>query len=191
MENIMKVRKIIMGAATAMLACVMCVGLVGCGGDMSKTVADNVKSDVDAQMTAIENLDDDTVAKIMEEAGLSGDEFDEYGVSTSDFMKAWLSGMTHEVTNVDVSEDCTSATATVTVNCKQISSIVDDWTSSLDEALANVTSQEEVNSVIGETLMNALNNGAYTTTEVELSYVAEDGVVSLVDDTELQSALVG
>lgn len=186
---------------TAWVMCVvtaLClVALPGCNS--GESAADVITEGLSAELDQLVNQKgDDWDAMIASIEESQGTELATYGITAEDFTKALLGGFNYEITDVDVDEDSDTAVAHVTLTCKSLT----DFNDKLTEAASNLMSdesitslsQDELNTKIGETVLQVLNELKTKETELDLQINRdEDGVWSEDESvaTEVANAMLG
>ena len=118
-RNVMKKKLLLAPLMAALVACV--VLLSGCGGP---SVEELITNDLTSQFDEIKNGGDDFLSGL-EEA--SGDEFEQLGIDPKEYAKSYLEGFDYKIGDVTVDEDKGTATAEVTITCKSMNKIVEDF----------------------------------------------------------------
>ena len=135
----MKKKLLLAPLMAVLVACV--VVLSGCGGP---SVEELITEDLTTQFDEVKNGGDDFLAGL-EEA--SGDEFEQLGIDPKEYAKSYLEGFDYKIGDVTVDEDKGTATAEVTITCKSMNQIVEDFSSQYQEkvaALDTVPSDDEL-----------------------------------------------
>ena len=115
----MKKKLLLVPLMAVLVACV--VVLSGCGGP---SVEELITEDLTTQFDEVKNGGDDFLAGL-EEA--SGDEFEQLGIDPKEYAKSYLEGFDYKIGDVTVDEDKGTATAEVTITCKSMNQIVEDF----------------------------------------------------------------
>ena len=124
----MKKKLLLAPLMAALVACV--VLLSGCGGP---SVEELITNDLTSQFDEIKNGGDDFLSGL-EEA--SGDEFEQLGIDPKEYAKSYLEGFDYKIGDVTVDEDKGTATAEVTITCKSMNKIVEDFATQYQEKVA-------------------------------------------------------
>ena len=127
-RNVMKKKLLLAPLMAALVACV--VLLSGCGGP---SVEELITNDLTSQFDEIKNGGDDFLSGL-EEA--SGDEFEQLGIDPKEYAKSYLEGFDYKIGDVTVDEDKGTATAEVTITCKSMNKIVEDFATQYQEKIA-------------------------------------------------------
>ena len=83
-----------------------------------------ITNDLTSQFDEIKNGGDDFLSGL-EEA--SGDEFEQLGIDPKEYAKSYLEGFDYKIGDVTIDEDKGTATADVTITCKSMNKIVEDF----------------------------------------------------------------
>lgn len=135
-----------------------------------------VKTALEAELSGIKDLDEDYIGEIT--SALDDELFASYGLDSEEFIAAYLEGFDYKIGSV--TQDDTTATATVTITCKSFS----QYQEALDVRAAELAesrdlsslSEDEVNILIGETMMAALGDIEPQKTEaITIVYELSDG----------------
>ena len=117
----MKKKLLLAPLMAVLVACV--VVLSGCGGP---SIEEFITEDLTTQFDEVKNGGDDFLSGL-EEA--SGDEFEQLGIDPKEYAKTYLEGFDYEIGDVTVDEDKGVATAEVSITCKSMNKIVEDFSS--------------------------------------------------------------
>lgn len=185
--EITKGRRVLMAGLIACLSLVLGFALTACG----PSDEEQVKKALDDELSTMSNPSDGVLNQLAFEAesGVSG-QLDQMGISSADLMKSWTEGYSYEIGDIAVDGD--SATAQVTITCKQFLPIATDWANSLmsDAQSKGFTSTDEVYAYSGQTLLSDLDAATPTTTEVTLTCQKDgNGWTFPLTTTENQQAL--
>ena len=93
------------------------------------TAEELIKEDLAAQFDEVKKSDSDFLKGI---ESASGDSFEQLGVDTGEFAKAYLDGFDYKIGSVKVNEGKGTAKATVSVTCKSMAQIIDAFTAAVD-----------------------------------------------------------
>ena len=121
----MKKKLLLAPLMAVLVACV--VVLSGCGGP---SVEELITEDLTTQFDEVKNGGDDFLAGL-EEA--SGDEFKQLGIDPKEYAKSYLEGFGYKIGDVTVDEGKGTATAEVTITCKSMNQIVEDFATQYQE----------------------------------------------------------
>lgn len=135
----MKKKLLLAPLMAVLVACV--VVLSGCGGP---SVEELITEDLTTQFDEVKNGGDDFLSGL-EEA--SGDEFEQLGIDPKEYAKTYLEGFDYKIGDVTVDEDKGVATAEVSITCKSMNKIVEDFSTQYQEkvaALDTVPSDDEL-----------------------------------------------
>lgn len=167
----MKLKKLAVWGAAALVAA-MCMGsLVGCGGANNEELIRNAVTD---EFESLKNLDDAAMSQLMEGASAGNTtDLEQYGIDQEAFLRSYLEGFDYRIDDVTV--DGNTAKVMVVLTCKSASGIqqaVADSTSKILEDPSILDLEESaLNSKVGEILMEAIASVQPTETEsIELTY---------------------
>ena len=124
----MKKKLLLAPLMAVLVACV--VVLSGCGGP---SVEELITEDLTTQFDEVKNGGDDFLSGL-EEA--SGDEFEQLGIDPKEYAKTYLEGFDYKIGDVTVDEDKGVATAEVSITCKSMNKIVEDFSTQYQEKVA-------------------------------------------------------
>ncbi len=194
----MKKKLLLAPLMAALVACV--VLLSGCGGP---SVEELITNDLTSQFDEIKNGGDDFLAGL-EEA--SGDEFEQLGIDPKEYAKSYLEGFDYKIGDVTVDEDKGTATtvdedkgtatAEVTITCKSMNKIVEDFATQYQEkvaALDAMPSEDDLYKMAGQVMVDVTKSAKPKDSKVTFKYSADDDNVWSADDsavTEMMSAMM-
>ena len=145
----MKKKLLLVPLMAVLVACV--VVLSGCGGP---SVEELITEDLTTQFDEVKNGGDDFLSGL-EEA--SGDEFEQLGIDPKEYAKTYLEGFDYKIGDVTVDEDKGVATAEVSITCKSMNKIVEDFSTQYQEkvaALDTVPSDDELYKMAGQVMVD-------------------------------------
>ena len=145
----MKKKLLLAPLMAVLVACV--VVLSGCGGP---SVEELITEDLTTQFDEVKNGGDDFLSGL-EEA--SGDEFEQLGIDPKEYAKSYLEGFDYKIGDVTVDEDKGVATAEVSITCKSMNKIVEDFSTQYQEkvaALDTVPSDDELYKMAGQVMVD-------------------------------------
>ena len=145
----MKKKLLLAPLMAVLVACV--VVLSGCGGP---SVEELITEDLTTQFDEVKNGGDDFLSGL-EEA--SGDEFEQLGIDPKEYAKTYLEGFDYKIGDVTVDEDKGVATAEVSITCKSMNKIVEDFSTQYQEkvaALDTVPSDDELYKMAGQVMVD-------------------------------------
>ena len=151
-----------------LVACV--VVLSGCGGP---SVEELITEDLTTQFDEVKNGGDDFLSGL-EEA--SGDEFEQLGID----------GFDYKIGDVTVDEDKGVATAEVSITCKSMNKIVEDFSTQYQEkvaALDTVPSDDELYKMAGQVMVDVTKATEPRKTTVIFKYTCNDDGEWSADDS--------
>ncbi len=120
----------------------------------------------------------------LEEA--SGDEFEQLGIDPKEYAKTYLEGFDYEIGDVTVDEDKGVATAEVSITCKSMNKIVEDFSTQYQEkvaALDTVPSDDELYKMAGQVMVDVTKATEPRKTTVIFKYTCNDDGEWSADDS--------
>ena len=187
-RNVMKKKLLLAPLMAALVACV--VLLSGCGGP---SVEELITNDLTSQFDEIKNGGDDFLSGL-EEA--SGDEFEQLGIDPKEYAKSYLEGFDYKIGDVTVDEDKGTATAEVTITCKSMNKIVEDFATQYQEkiaALDTIPSEDDLYKMAGQVMVDVTKAAKTKDTKVTFKYSANEDNEWSADDsatTEMMNAMM-
>ena len=187
-RNVMKKKLLLAPLMAALVACV--VLLSGCGGP---SVEELITNDLTSQFDEIKNGGDDFLSGL-EEA--SGDEFEQLGIDPKEYAKSYLEGFDYKIGDVTVDEDKGTATAEVTITCKSMNKIVEDFATQYQEkiaALDTMPSEDDLYKMAGQVMVDVTKAAKTKDTKVTFKYSANEDNEWSADDsatTEMMNAMM-
>lgn len=159
------------------------------------TDEDEVEAAVEASLDPYKNADPEIIAEQEDNLAALGGDVEQLGISTEDFIKAFLTDFDYEVTGVTVDGD--QAEATVNITMKSLT----DYTEKSTELVTDITSnpeqfagmsQEDVAKQVGEQMTEIISGlDTETTEDVALAYEKVDGEwVPTEETSELLDAMI-
>ena len=187
-RNVMKKKLLLAPLMAALVACV--VLLSGCGGP---SVEELITNDLTSQFDEIKNGGDDFLSGL-EEA--SGDEFEQLGIDPKEYAKSYLEGFDYKIGDVTVDEDKGTATAEVTITCKSMNKIVEDFATQYQEkiaALDTMPSEDDLYKMAGQVMVDVTKAAKTKDTKITFKYSANEDNEWSADDsatTEMMNAMM-
>ena len=187
-RNVMKKKLLLAPLMAALVACV--VLLSGCGGP---SVEELITNDLTSQFDEIKNGGDDFLSGL-EEA--SGDEFEQLGIDPKEYAKSYLEGFDYKIGDVTVDEDKGTATAEVTITCKSMNKIVEDFATQYQEKVAafdELPSEDDLYKMAGQVMVDVTKAAKTKDTKVTFKYSANEDNEWSADDsatTEMMNAMM-
>ena len=187
-RNVMKKKLLLAPLMAALVACV--VLLSGCGGP---SVEELITNDLTSQFDEIKNGGDDFLSGL-EEA--SGDEFEQLGIDPKEYAKSYLEGFDYKIGDVTVDEDKGTATAEVTITCKSMNKIVEDFATQYQEkiaALDTMPSEDDLYKMAGQVMVDVTKAAKTKDTKATFKYSANEDNEWSADDsatTEMMNAMM-
>ena len=177
-RNNMKKKLLLAPLMAVLVACV--VVLSGCGGP---SVEELITEDLTTQFDEVKNGGDDFLSGL-EEA--SGDEFEQLGIDPKEYAKTYLEGFDYKIGDVTVDEDKGVATAEVSITCKSMNKIVEDFSTQYQEkvaALDTVPSDDELYKMAGQVMVDVTKATEPRKTTVIFKYTCNDDGEWSADDS--------
>ncbi|MEE0540230.1 MAG: hypothetical protein UC421_04785 [Collinsella sp.] len=184
----MKKKLLLAPLMAALVACV--VLLSGCGGP---SVEELITNDLTSQFDEIKDGGDDFLSGL-EKA--SGDEFKQLGIDPKEYAKSYLEGFDYKIGDVTVDEDKGTATAEVTITCKSMNKIVEDFATQYQEkvaALDTTPSEDDLYEMAGQVMVDVTKAAKTKDTKVTFKYSANEDNEWSADDsatTEMMNAMM-
>lgn len=154
----MKIKRLIaVGALAVAMAFSACL-VAGCSGQSDEEV---IRTAITEELDGIKNLDEETVSMLSE--GMDVSQLAEFGIDGTEFMTTYLEGFDYSIDGITVDGD--TAEAVVTLTCKSYSGFEQALTDAATDLMSNMSfedmanmSEEELNTLIGQTTMETLKN---------------------------------
>lgn len=176
-------RPVAHAAGIGALACALALG--GCGlfgPSPEQIVRDGLASDFDLLLDKESQARQTMVSNLESTGALSG-----LGVDTQGFLDALLEGMEYEIASVEVDDEAKTATATVELTCKSLTDVATRAQELLNQRAADAgetaISPEETLAWMGECLMQAAQEDAPESVELELDCSSDDEGTWSADDS--------
>ncbi|MDN0063528.1 hypothetical protein [Collinsella ihumii] len=176
-------RPVAHAAGIGALACALALG--GCGlfgPSPEQIVRDGLASDFDMLLDEESQARQTMVSNLESTGALSG-----LGVDTQGFLNALLEGMEYEIASVEVDDEAKTATATVELTCKSLTDVATRAQELLNQRAADAgetaISPEETLAWMGECLMQAAQEDAPESVELELDCSSDDEGTWSADDS--------
>ena len=190
----MKKKLLLAPLMAVLVACV--VVLSGCGGP---SVEELITEDLTTQFDEVKNGGDDFLAGLeeasggeVEQLGLAG----VLGIDPKEYAKSYLEGFDYKIGDVTVDEDKGTATADVTITCKSMNKIVEDFATQYQEkiaALDTMPSEDDLYKMAGQVMVDVTKAAKTKDTKVTFKYTANDDGEWSADDsatTEMMNAMM-
>ena len=176
-------RPVAHAAGIGALACALALG--GCGlfgPSPEQIVRDGLASDFDMLLDKESQARQTMVSNLESTGALSG-----LGVDTQGFLDTLLEGMEYEIASVEVDDEAKTATATVELTCKSLTDVATRAQELLNQRAADAgetaISPEETLAWMGECLMQAAQEDAPESVELELDCSSDDEGTWSADDS--------
>ena len=180
----MKKRSLKVLACSLVAALAVTCGLVltACGGQNDEEA---IRQDVTAKLDTIKNADESAIDELIADVDTST--FDQLGVDPSEFVAAMFDGFDYTIDSVSVDGD--TATASVTVTCKSLTTMQDDVTNAVSDLMSDPASlmdksQDELVELAGQTMMDAIKNSATHETTYEFTYQKSGDTWTMQDESD-------
>lgn len=185
----MKMRSLRLLACSLVALLAVTCGLVlgGCSGESPEEL---VRQDLTARLDEVKNVDDAAIEDLLGATDTSA--FEQLGVEPAEFVKALLGGFDYTIGDVAVDGD--SATASVSVTCKSLTTMQSEIEDLAYDLLADpeiyTLSENEVMERVGSTMLEAIEGSETHETSYDFAYEKTDeGWEPAVDGTEFMSAI--
>lgn len=180
-------RHLILAAAVALFAAILCLGLVGCG----PSEEEKAKQALDAELSQFVNPSDDEASKLVGQMGGSDlKQLEQLGMDGESLFKSWVNGFAYEIGDVKVDGD--TAKAPTKITSKQLYVVLTSWGDTFaDDAMKQgFSTTDEIYAYAGKTFMAALDAATPVETEVTFT-LTKDGKDWKLDmnNTDNQQAL--
>ena len=177
----------LLAAAVALLAAILCLGLVGCG----PSEEEKAKQALDAELSQFVSPSDDEASKLVGQMGGSDlKQLEQLGMDGESLFKSWVNGFAYEIGDVKVDGD--TAKATTKITSKQLYVVLTSWGDTFaDDAMKQgFSTTDEIYAYAGKTFMAALDAATPVETEVTFT-LTKDGKDWKLDmnNTDNQQAL--
>lgn len=176
-------RPVAHAAGIGALACALALG--GCGlfgPSPEQIVRDGLASDFDMLLDKESQARQTMVSNLESTGALSG-----LGVDTQGFLDTLLEGMEYEIASVEVDDEAKTATATVELTSKSLTDVATRAQELLNQRAADAgetaISPEETLAWMGECLMQAAQEDAPESVELELDCSSDDEGTWSADDS--------
>lgn len=175
-------------ALMAVLA-VSLFGLYGCGGGPS--AEEQIKADLTSQFDRV-SADDSELMDSLDE--VAGEEIEQLGISSKDFMASYLDGFSYKVGEITVDEEAGTAVAKVSITIKSMGDIMTEFQTTFMERLESMDlasmTESELYKEGGKILVETTDAAEPKESEIEMGYTKnEDGEWEVDDSAE--AALMG
>ena len=163
------------------------ISLTGCGASDEE----GITKAIDDEMGIIVNPTDETISMLADEAASgAGGTLDTMGIDSNELVTSWIDGFAYEIGTISVDGD--TATADVTITCKQLGPVMMDWQANFETnaAAQNFTSMDEIYTYAGQTIMEELNGASPIETTITLELEKSGSDWTLPDSSANQQALL-
>lgn len=188
-----KVRQLWLLVSVFVLACAMSFVLVGCGGESDE---DQIQEALDAELGVIIDPTDEIIEELAEEASASaGSSLDTLGIDVNELVSSWVDGFGYEVGTITVDGD--TATAEVTISCKQLGPIMMEWMETFEDDVLSqgLTSMTDIYEYAGQTIMEKIDGASLSDTTVTFEFENDGSGWVFLDNsanqTQLEDAMIG
>ena len=122
--------------------------------------------------------------------------FEQLGIDPKEYAKSYLEGFDYKIGDVTVDEDKGTATAEVTITCKSMNKIVEDFATQYQEkvtALDTMPSEDDLYKMAGQVMVDVTKAAKTKDTKVTFKYSANEDNEWSADDsatTEMMNAMM-
>lgn len=179
------------GSLCAVLALACSVALGGCSGENPEEL---IRQDLTTSFDEIKNLDDATIDELAQELGTS--DLETYGIDGADLIRSMVDGFDYTIDSVTVDEEAGTATASVTVTSKSMSSLYDQIESMIGELMNDpdfltlASDEDALNARVGEMIMEAVDGIEPTEKSLSISYSKTDDGWQVDSSAESEMATI-
>ena len=119
-----------------------------------------------------------------------------WAIDPKEYAKSYLEGFDYKIGDVTVDEDKGTATADVTITCKSMNKIVEDFATQYQEkiaALDTMPSEDDLYKMAGQVMVDVTKAAKTKDTKVTFKYTANDDGEWSADDsatTEMMNAMM-
>ena len=123
-------------------------------------------------------------------------ELEQLGIDPKEYAKSYLEGFDYKIGDVTVDEDKGTATAEVTITCKSMNQIVEDFATQYQEkvaALDSMPSDDELYKMAGQVMVDVTKAAKTKDTKVTFKYSCNDDGEWSADDSatnEMMNAMM-
>ena len=178
------------------LVCLICSVLVvgifalaGCGSSSGSGTSDQdvISNDLTSQLDSFKSNGSQALA---DELKANDSTFKTLGIESDEFAKELLDGFGYSIGAITVDSKAGTASAEVNLTSKTVSSVFVSLVTNFPSALSNLTaddisSEDKINKIIGNQLMEAAKSAETVTTTLNLTY-SKTGDSWTMDDLETQ-----
>ncbi len=178
------------------LVCLICSVLVvgifalaGCGSSSGSGTSDQdvISNDLTSQLDSFKSNSSQALA---DELKANDSTFKTLGIESDEFAKELLDGFGYSIGAITVDSKAGTASAEVNLTSKTVSSVFVSLVTNFPSALSNLTaddisSEDKINKIIGNQLMEAAKSAETVTTTLNLTY-SKTGDSWTMDDLETQ-----
>ena len=185
----MKKKLLLVPLMAVVVACVF--ALSGCG---SPTVEQLISEDLTTQLDEIKNNDESFLDGLNK---VAGKEFKRVDIKTEEYAKSYLEGFDYKIGSIVVDKDKGTAAAEVTITCKSMSQIQENFATKYQEKVAALDGsppEDELYKLAGQVMVDVTKAAKPKDTKVTFKYSVNDDNEWSGDDSnisEMMSALQG
>ena len=189
--------RIISGLAALALALTCCIGTAACTPE--KSPEEVIRETLSTELERFKELDDDTMAELMEGMGTTTDALEQFGITGEEMLTATLDGFDYEVGTIDVDDDGETATAEVSITFKDVAALPGELETAMGELIEDpeiislATDQDALYARLGEEVMDVMTNLGTKTSTVDLDLTKTDDSWDVAESGEkaIEEALTG
>ena len=170
--------RIISGLAALALALTCCIGTAACTPE--KSPEEVIRETLSTELERFKELDDDTMAELMEGMGTTTDALEQFGITGEEMLTATLDGFDYEVGTIDVDDDGETATAEVSITFKDVAALPGELETAMGELIEDpdiislATDQDALYARLGEEMLSVLEGIGTKTSTVQLDFTKTD-----------------
>ena len=178
-------RKLFVPIMAAAMFCAAALG--GCGGPSAE---ETIRAELNAGFEEAMSQSD-KIAEGVESS--AGDEFEMLGIDSDEYVDSFLEGLAFEVGEIVVDEDAGTATAEVAITAKNMTKIVDEWTTQFNAYVAGIdfeslSSADELYKAGGDLMMTVTDAAEPEVTEHTFNLAKDDDGEWTIDEDEVSQA---
>lgn len=167
----------------AVLAVACGLAVTACSSGQSDE--DLIRQDLTASLDEVKNADEDAIQDLIANEDTSV--FEQVGIDPTEFLSAMLDGFDYTIDSVSVDGD--TATASVSVTCKSMTTMQTDAMNALyaladDPSAVAGMSEDELMQLAGQAMMEAIKNSETHESTYEFTYEKVDGTWTIQDSSD-------
>lgn len=174
--------RVLVCSLAAVLAVTCGLVLTACGGPSDE---DAIRQDLTTQLDQVKNADEAVIQELIANADTSS--FEQMGVDPAEFIGAMLDGFDYSIDSVSVDGD--TATASVTVTCKSMTTMQEDAMNAVyalvdDPSSLMGMSEDELMELAGQTMMDAIKGSETHQSTYEFTYAKNGDTWTMQDSVD-------